>query len=219
MTRESLEQAVREALTKCPNCGHEPHKPMECDNLGRDTICDCGLPFFGSEPIEASLVATVLDVTEQQMKRYDEYPEGSVERRQMAYAVGIVQAIREQLKLARRPKLAPVVAAPAGQTPTPLPCAWCGTVPHPASYIIEEMLERDWSSGDVARRMPGDYGVNKLALDMLLMVGPHDRNALIGDDMDAGLCEAFGVSKGMFTRLEKAWRDSLPAAPAGEERT
>lgn len=82
--------------------------------------------------------------------------------------------------------------------------------PHPASYIIEEMLERDWSSADIARRMPGDYGVNKLALDMCLMVGPHDRRCFIGEDMDAGLAEAFGVSPGLFLNLERAWRESLP---------
>ena len=89
---------------------------------------------------------------------------------------------------------------------------------HVAEYIQEEMDARGWDIGDVAVRMGSqarhDYGVNYLALEMLLSV--RDKNLLMGDEMAEGLSRAFGSSKEFWINLDSTWRRY---APAQEEAT
>ncbi len=43
---------------------------------------------------------------------------------------------------------------------------------HPSIYIKEELEARGWDVDDLAKRMPGNYGINHLAIDMYLECGP-----------------------------------------------
>ena len=83
-------------------------------------------------------------------------------------------------------------------------------VPHPSSYILEEMEVRGWGYSDVAVRMGGKdkeaVGIDCLALEMYCTV--HDTGLRIGDESADGLGRAFGVSPQLFLNLEKAWLSS-----------
>lgn len=77
---------------------------------------------------------------------------------------------------------------------------------HPNIFIKEELEAREWSIDDLVRRMPGDYGINHLAIDMYLDLGADEPNMRLGD-MAAEIARAFGVSDEFFTNLEKTWFD------------
>ena len=66
------------------------------------------------------------------------------------------------------------------------------------------MDARGWSLDDVALRMGGDFGINRLALDFYFEIGPEEPDLLMGDGED--FARAFGVSAGYFVNLENAWR-------------
>lgn len=75
---------------------------------------------------------------------------------------------------------------------------------HPSIYIREELEARGWSVGDLAKRMPGDYGINHLAIDMYLECGPDEPTMKMGE-MGPEISRAFGVSDQFFPNLEAAW--------------
>lgn len=75
---------------------------------------------------------------------------------------------------------------------------------HPSVFIAEELEARGWSLDDLAQRMPGDFGVNRLALDFYMTIGAETPGLRIGESA-AGLAAAFGVSPELFTNLERAW--------------
>jgi hypothetical protein len=74
---------------------------------------------------------------------------------------------------------------------------------HPSTYIAEELEARGWTIGDLAKRLPGDYGTNHLALEMYLMVGACEGMHM--GDMAPDISKAFGVSPDFFSNLERAW--------------
>lgn len=74
---------------------------------------------------------------------------------------------------------------------------------HPSIYILEELDARGWSIADLAKRMPGDFAVNNLAMETYLLIGPGEPKLRIGDT--AGLAQAFDVDAALFTNLENAW--------------
>ncbi len=78
----------------------------------------------------------------------------------------------------------------------------------PGEYIADELKARGWTPEDLARRMPGEYGLNLLCVEMILAV--HDKNLLMGDDIAFGLGHAFGVSPRFFINLDRMWR-GLPS--------
>lgn len=84
-----------------------------------------------------------------------------------------------------------------------------GLVPHVSIFIREELIARRWTRNRLACEMGGDFAVNRVALDFCIFVGPADANLLLGDEMSAQLGKAFGVSAGLFARLDEAWRCGL----------
>lgn len=83
---------------------------------------------------------------------------------------------------------------------------------HPSVYIREEMDERDWGTPTMARKMGGDYGVNRFAIEMYLSIGPKNPGLRLGT-MAADIARAFGVSMELFQNLEAAWLRSLETLP------
>lgn len=77
---------------------------------------------------------------------------------------------------------------------------------HPSLYIKEELEAREWSLADLARRLPGDYGVNYVALDFYLSIGPETPTAHMGA-LAPDISRAFGADTDFFPNLERAWLD------------
>lgn len=81
---------------------------------------------------------------------------------------------------------------------------------HPSEYIKDELEARGWSISDLAKRIPGDYGVNHLAIEMYLDCGPEEPDMRMGD-MAEQIATAFGVSCTLFRNLENAWLAHFPS--------
>jgi len=75
---------------------------------------------------------------------------------------------------------------------------------HPSIFIADELEARGWSLDDLAQRMPGDFGVNRLALDFYMTIGAETPTMRLGESA-AGIAAAFDVSPELFLNLEKAW--------------
>lgn len=88
---------------------------------------------------------------------------------------------------------------------------------HPSQYIRDELEARGWSLDDLALRMGGDFGVNRLALDFYFELGPTEPDMRIGLQSAAQLGIAFSVSPALFLNLEKAWLASSPRQEASAE--
>jgi len=73
---------------------------------------------------------------------------------------------------------------------------------HPSEFILDEMKARGWSRDDLALRMGDDFGIQRLALDFYLDVGPDARNMRITPEYFA---RAFGTSEELWKNLENAW--------------
>lgn len=90
-------------------------------------------------------------------------------------------------------------------------------VPHPSSFVLEELEARGWSLDRLAIEMGGDAPLNRLALDLWIAV--QEPNCRLGE-MAGQFGMAFGVSPELFTNLESAWRasfeDATPPASRGE---
>lgn len=75
---------------------------------------------------------------------------------------------------------------------------------HPSVYIRQELRARRWSLDDLATRMGGDFGINRVALDFYMTIGPDNRHLRIGSSAE-GLARAFDVSPDLLHNLERAW--------------
>lgn len=89
---------------------------------------------------------------------------------------------------------------------------------HPSVYIREEMDARDWGTPTMARQMGGDYGVNRLAIEMYLSIGPQNPGLRLGT-MAADIARAFDVSVELFQNLEAAWLASLSPSDGADSTT
>lgn len=87
---------------------------------------------------------------------------------------------------------------------------------HPSRYIQDELDERGWTLDDLAIRMGGDFGINRVALDFYFEVGPTEPNLLLGDHTSRQLCVAFDVSPQLFLNLHAAWRDAYRSRAEGK---
>ena len=83
---------------------------------------------------------------------------------------------------------------------------------HPSLFIKEELEARDWTIGELARAMPGDYGINFVALEFYLDLGPEEPGLRM-NNMAADISRAFGVDPDFFSNLERAWLEH-PATQA-----
>lgn len=81
-------------------------------------------------------------------------------------------------------------------------------LPHPSSFVLEELEARGWSLDRLAIEMGGDAALNRLALDFWITV--QEPNCRMGEMADQ-FAQAFGVSVEMFRNLEAAWRASVEA--------
>jgi len=77
---------------------------------------------------------------------------------------------------------------------------------HPSVFIIDEMNARNWTRDDLALRMGDDFGINRLALDFYLDIGPTEKNMRINPECFA---RAFGTSEKYWENHEKAWLEGL----------
>jgi plasmid maintenance system antidote protein VapI len=73
---------------------------------------------------------------------------------------------------------------------------------HPSYYVHDELVARGWDLDRLAHEMGGDFGINRLALDMFFAV--HDPNARLGEMADQ-FAHAFGTSAELFRNLEAAY--------------
>ncbi len=88
-------------------------------------------------------------------------------------------------------------------TPERIPADWKpAEVFHPSYFVHEELEACGWTLDLLAHEMGGDFGINRLALDMFFAV--HDVNARMGDMADQ-FALAFGTSADLFRNLEAAW--------------
>ena len=78
-------------------------------------------------------------------------------------------------------------------------------VSHPSEFIKDELAARGWSLDDLAVRMGGDFGFNRLILDLYMFVGPNEPGVRMGIDGAAQLALAFDVTSSYFLNLEEMW--------------
>lgn len=87
---------------------------------------------------------------------------------------------------------------------------------HPTEYILEELEARGWTLDDLAAKTPGDFGLNRLAMDFYLL---QDEGVRLGEAGAEGLAAAFGTSKELWLNLERAWLDWKRATRIADEGT
>lgn len=75
---------------------------------------------------------------------------------------------------------------------------------HPSIFIKDELEARHWSIGDLAKAMEGDYGINYIALEFYLEIGPEEPGLRMNDTAVA-ISKAFGVDSDFFSNLERSW--------------
>lgn len=85
---------------------------------------------------------------------------------------------------------------------------------HPSEYITDELLARGWQLEDLAHEMGGQYGINLLAIQLYITVGPDEKNCRMGDEFIEGLSKAFGTSKEVWEGLEQGWLKGRTEAQA-----
>lgn len=79
---------------------------------------------------------------------------------------------------------------------------------HPSKIIQDELDARSWSLDDLASKMNGDFGINRLALDLYFIAGPENPGIRIGDAAE-DLASIFEVSPMFFTNLENNYLESI----------
>ncbi len=82
---------------------------------------------------------------------------------------------------------------------------------HPSEFIREELKARGWTMDVLAVRMGGDFGSNRLSLDLYFEVGPNAPNLMLGPETAEQLGKAFRTSADYWRNLHIAWRRSLVA--------
>ena len=76
-------------------------------------------------------------------------------------------------------------------------------------FLAEEMIERGWTSRDVAARMDGDFGVNAIAVDFYLAIA--DERLKFGFEQAKELADAFDVSPEYLMNLHRTWVENPQA--------
>lgn len=76
---------------------------------------------------------------------------------------------------------------------------------HPSLFINEELKARGWSRDKLAIEMCGQHGLNVLALNLYLDIGPEETGLRLGDAMAREIAKAFDVDADFFINLENAW--------------
>ena len=99
-----------------------------------------------------------------------------------------------------------------------IPSALARFADHPSTFIREEMEARGWDEDTLAIHMGGDFGINRLMIDVYFIVGPERTNCRIGEKMASQLGLAFDVSPQFLLNLEQAWlhAQAIEAARAAE---
>lgn len=81
---------------------------------------------------------------------------------------------------------------------------------HPSWFIQDELDSRGWTLDDLAIKMNGDFGVDRLALDFYFKVGPTEPNMRIGKEDAHRIANVFEVHEDFFINLENAWLELQP---------
>jgi len=77
--------------------------------------------------------------------------------------------------------------------------------PSLASYVADEMFERNWTCVDVARAMGGEYKIDVATVNIFLVISPE--KILVTDSLIDGLAKSFGVSSEFLKSLHQTWMD------------
>lgn len=81
----------------------------------------------------------------------------------------------------------------------------------PGEFIREELEARNWTTQDLAERMGGNLLIDRIALDMLILIP--SRNMLVGEDMARRLGAAFGTSAEYWLNLCASYRRGDASTP------
>lgn len=76
-----------------------------------------------------------------------------------------------------------------------------------SEFVCEEMDARGWTTSDIALRMDNgqSFTRNLLTINITLVLSPMNRGCLIGDEMFAGLSNAFHISEKFFRSIHAIW--------------
>ena len=93
---------------------------------------------------------------------------------------------------------------------------------HVGEYLDDEIEFRGWSVRDCAMRMPGDFAVNELALNLTIACSQADDpmkyiDVSIGEETARGLEIATGVSAQTWLNLESQWQRWVRAKAKGKQ--
>lgn len=79
---------------------------------------------------------------------------------------------------------------------------------HVWDFVEEELAARGWTLDDLATRMPGDFGVNRLMLDLCAHARDEEMTDVVFDGGSAELLgQAFGINPQLFINLHNYWRN------------
>lgn len=73
------------------------------------------------------------------------------------------------------------------------------------SFILDEMLERDWTIDDLIERMGGD-DVTRLTVELLIHAPT--KGVTIDQETAIRLSAAFGTSKELWLKLDEMWQNN-----------
>jgi HTH-type transcriptional regulator / antitoxin HigA len=76
----------------------------------------------------------------------------------------------------------------------------------PGEFLADELIARQWTTIDLARRMGGDVGLNKFIVDMLILAPA--KGMLIGRETAEQLGQALGTPADFWLNLDAAWQAS-----------
>lgn len=81
------------------------------------------------------------------------------------------------------------------------------------SFILDEMQERGWSVEELVRQMRAD-AVGQLTIELLIYAPT--KGATLDERTASQLAHAFGTSKELWLRLDRAWQQNAELTHSGK---